>query len=101
MATHGLSMDKEGLNQRGFVHSSCTKKGALGRKAPFCRGLAMCKRRLNQAAGFGQNDRLGDRQQWRAVGNVHENRPVHGDVNTALSVNESRPNPLFDGYLME
>lgn len=101
MATHGLPMDKEGLNQRVFVHSSCTKKGALGRKALFFKCLAMSKRRPNQAAGFGQNDGFGNRQQRWVVGNVHENRPVHGDVNTALGVNESRSNHLCDGYLME
>ncbi len=62
MATHGLPMDKEGLNQRGFVHSSCTKKGALGRKALFSKCLAMSKRRPNQTAGFGQSDGFGNRR---------------------------------------
>ena len=60
----------------------------------------MCKRRSNQAVVFGQNDGFGDRQRRCAVRNVHENRPVHGDVNTALGVNESRHEHLFDGYLM-
>ena len=59
----------------------------------------MCKRRSNQTVGFGQNNRVGVRR--RQVGSVHENRPVHGNVNAALRVNESCPAPLFDGYLME
>lgn len=76
------------------------KQDAVGQKALFFRDLAMCIWQSNQAAGFGQNNRLGVRQQRWTVGNVHENRPVHGDVNAAFSVNESCPNPLFDGYLM-
>lgn len=60
----------------------------------------MCKTRSNQATGFGQDDRFGVRRQRWAMGNVHENRPVHGDVNTPLSVNENRLLTLFDGYLM-
>ncbi len=101
MAAHGLPMDKEGMNQRIFVHSPCTKKGADEHKALFFSGFAMCKRRSNQTVGFGQNSRVRVRRSRWPVRNVHENWPVHGNVNEALRVNESCPGHLFDGYLME
>ena len=92
-------MDKKGLNQRIFVHSFCPLQDAEGRKALLFMALAMCTKRANQAAGFGQNGRLGVHRQRGLSRNGHEKRLVYEDVNADLSVTESRPNPLFDGYL--